>query len=101
MKRKSYLVEEGCRWQSDQMNIKITVVKNSRVFDQVSFAASGMVTIRCFGVKSVLGAGIDLVRVGLIVVLHRFFGRRNVLIDIQIFFTVMSEHRRLYSFDAF
>src|SRR3954467_6572257 len=54
----------------------------------------GMIALgRSVGVKTVLRAGIDLVRVRLAVLLHRGDGAGDVLVDAGIFLAVMRQHR--------
>src|SRR4029077_19998380 len=48
--------------------------------------------------KSVLSAGLEFVRVGFIIFLHRLFRAGNIWVDGWIFFTVVGEHRGLNVF---
>src|ERR1043166_9250290 len=64
------------------------------------FRGLGMITIRRVGVKAVLRAGIDLVRVRFAVLLHRLDRAGNILVHAGIFLAVVREHRRLDGFHA-
>src|ERR1043165_3087444 len=57
------------------------------------FRGLGMITIRRVGVKAVLRAGIDLVRVRFAVLLHRLDRAGNILVDAGIFLAVVREHQ--------